>query len=192
MKQQHRNGALPHANNQRKHRTQGPEIGQGIRLGVRVFLLVLLQTTLLPRVRFFGAVPDILLAFVAVTAVTGKGAENERAAVISGISAGFLADAIGGVGFGVSALLYFLTAFFGSFLMRRPAVGIIPALIQFYTFLLPITLLRTVATLISAWVCAPGGFSFLHCLTGTLIPEYFGTLLFAVPIFFLFRVRDNA
>ena len=96
MKQQHRNGALPRTNNQRKHRTQGPEVGQGIRLGVRVFLLVLLQTTLLPRVRFFGAVPDILLAFVAVTAVTGKGTEHERAAVISGISAGFLADAIGG------------------------------------------------------------------------------------------------
>ena len=193
MKQQQRNGGvLPHTSNQRKHRTQGPKVGQGIRLGVRVFLLVLLQTTLVPRIGFFGAVPDILLAFVAVTAVTGRGTEHAKRTVVAGIAAGFLADAIGGVGVGASALLYFLAAFFGSFFINRPATGLFPALIQFYTFFLPITLLRSAVTLISALISAAGGFSFLHCLTGTLLPEYFGTLLFAVPIFFLFRVRDNA
>ena len=191
MKQQYGRGDYrPLSHNRTGNRTQEPSYGHGIRLGVRVFLLVILQVSVIGRIGFFGAVPDILLSYVVTLALTGKSMHRWRIAAVSGLAAGFLADVLGGVGLGVLTLFYFLVGACLPHLLRRGFRGIHEELLFFLTFLAPVTLLRTGVTLLYTLLAMPSGFSFGDFLLGTAFPEFFGTLLFALPVFFLFRGRD--
>ena len=173
-----------------ENRTQGPGYGHGIRLGVRVFLLVILQVSIIARIGFLGATPDILLPYITALAVTGRGAERWRTAAVSGIAAGFLVDALGGAIPGVLALFYFFVGAFLPRLVRRSFRGVIEEGLCFYAALVPCALLRTGVTLFYILMARPSGFSLLACATGTLLPEFLGTLLFSIPVFLLFRGRD--
>lgn len=176
--------------NRLENRTQGPWYGHGIRLGVRVFLLAILQVSVIPRIALFGATPDILLSYLTVLAVTGRQEDRWRTVAVSGIAAGFLADTLGGVGIGVLTLFYFAVGVAVSHLMRRRQCGFWEELLLFYAALIPAALLRGGVTLLYVLLSRPSGFAFSELLLGTLLPELCGTLLFSVPIFFLFRGKD--
>jgi rod shape-determining protein MreD len=171
-------------------RTQGPGYGHGIRLGVRVFLLAILQVSVMPRLAIFGATPDILLAYITVIAVTGRQEGRWKTAAISGIAAGFLADTLGGVGIGVLTMFYFAVGVLVSHLMRRFQYGFLEELLLFMAAIIPASILRGGVTLLYALLSGTAGFEFGVFFFGTLLPEVLGTLLFSIPIFLLFRGRD--
>ena len=175
----------------REARTEGPRTkGQTVLLAVRIFLLVLFQVTVVSRLGFFGAVPDVLLSYLVVLSVTGRRANGWKTLSVSGLALGFLADAIGGVGIPLLGLFYFLVGAVLPNLVRREERNALYELLVSFTVLLPIALLRAGITLLSALLTKVGGFSFLLCLRNVLLPELLGTLVFLLPVFLLFRGRD--
>lgn len=179
---------MPHRDNRTENRTQEPmRKARIILLAVRVFLLVIVQVSVMPRLGLFGATPDILLSYLVVVSVTGIGVRRWRAISLSGLAAGFLVDAIGGVGFGVLPLFYFLIGAFLPNFVRRSPHGIADELLLVVLWLLPAVVLRSAVTLVSAVLTAWGGFSFIVCLTETLLPEMGASLLLALPVFLMFR-----
>ncbi len=176
--------------NRTGNRTQEPMTkGRIIFLAVRIFLLVLVQVSVVSRIGFFGATPDILLAVIVTLSVTGGGADRWREISLTGLFMGFLADAIGGTAIRFSALFYFLVGAILPNLFHREYRSIFEELLFFYAFLVPVVLCKEIVTLLSVLLSAVGGFSFLVCFTSILLPEFFGTLLFALPVFLLFRRR---
>lgn len=183
-------GRSPQGDNRMRNRTQALPYGHGIRMGVRVFLLVILQVSIVSRIGFFGAVPDILLAYVVTLAVTGRSADRWKTVAVSGIAAGFLADTLGGVGIGFLALFYFLVGVGLARFVRRVPMGIPESLLTFLLALAPAAILRSGVTLLYTLLSHPSGFSLGVFLLSSALPEVGGTLLLALPVFFLFRGRD--
>lgn len=191
MKRQTEAGGVPPVrDNRMKHRTRELPYGHAIRLGVRVFLLVLLEVSVVSRIGFFGATPDLLLPYLLTLAVTGHSAERWRTVAVSGIAAGFLLDTLGGVGLGVLALFYLLVSVTASVLFKRAHGGIREELLLFFAALVPAAILRSGVTLLYTLVGGANGFAFGVFLRSVFLPELLGTLLLAIPIFFLFRGRD--
>lgn len=178
-----------YTDNRIKHRTQHSEWRHRLLAGVRVFLLVILQVSLLPRIGFLRASPDILLPFIVVLAVTGQRSDRARVVSVTGILTGFLADTLGSTGIGVLCLFYFLVGAVLSAMMRSGMHSVGEDLLRFYAVLVPVTVLRAGVTLVGI-LLKGNGFDVSVCLFEILIPACIGTLLFALPIFFLFRGRD--
>ena len=165
------------------------------RLTVRIFLLAVLQCTVVPRIGFFGAVPDILLSYLMLASVfRSSGSDGadiaERWKVLSslGIFAGVAVDALGGVGFSFLPLFYFLVTAFASNLTRgvQTGAGFLGELLPFFSFLLPAAVLREGITLLSAFLTLPS-LSLVPFFLTVLLPEFAGTLLYALPVWILFR-----
>lgn len=159
-------------------------------LAVRIFLLALFQVSVVSRLGFFGAVPDMLLCYIVVLSVTGSGIHRWRVISVSGLLLGFLSDAIGGVGIPLLGLFYFLVGAILPNLVRRFRKNAPLELLASFTVLLPTALLRGVVTLLSVLFAGVGGFSFFICFRSVLLPEFLGTLVFLFPTFLLFRGRD--
>lgn len=175
-----------YVDNRTGNRTQEPiKKGRMILLAVRIFLLVLVQTSMVSRLGFFGATPDIFLSFLIVLALRGE--SRWREVSVTGLAMGFLVDAIGGSFVGFSALFYFLVGAVAPNLHHREHRNIFEELLFFYVLLIPAALLGGGVTLFSSLLTAQGSFSFMICLRSVLLPELFGTLLFAFPVFLLFR-----
>lgn len=190
MKRRIETGDTARRDNRTKHRTRELPYGHAIRMGVRVFLLVLLAICVVSRIGFFGATPDILLAYLLTLAATGKRPEKWKTVAVSGIAAGFLLDTLGGVGIGVLALFYLIVGVAASILLRRGMRGIPEELLFFYAVLVPSAILRSLVTLLYTLAEKPVGFSLGAFLGTVALPELLGTLLFALPVFFIFRGRD--
>lgn len=165
--------------------------GRTMLLAVRLFLLVIASCTVVTRIGFFGAVPDVILPCLVVLSLTLGGAASWKTVSVAGLCMGFLVDAIGGVGFGLLSPFYFLVGAFCPNLMRRNGGGILEQLVLFYLYLVPIAVLREGVTLVTLLLQRPNGFSLGVCFTNALLPEFFGTLLFALPVFSLFRERNT-
>ncbi len=164
--------------------------GQAVLLAVRIFLLTLFQVSVVSRLGLFSAVPDMLLCYLVVLSVTGRRAHRWKVISLSGLALGFLTDAIGGVGLPLLGLFYFLVGAILPNLVRRGERSILRELLFSYTALLPVALLRGGITLLSTLLSTAGGFSFAVFLTHVFLPELLGTLVFLLPVFFLFRGRD--
>ncbi|MGH9024579.1 MAG: rod shape-determining protein MreD [Acidimicrobiia bacterium] len=112
-----------------------------IRLGLVVFLVVLLQTTLFSSLRLFGVAADVGLV---VTVAVGY-REGPEAGVIFGFAAGFTMDMFLQTPIGISALTYALTGY-GAGLVQmglarsawwvRPALGALGGLFGGALFIL--------------------------------------------------------
>ena len=190
MKRYRQGGAgLRHTENRAKYRTQHSEWSHKLLSGVRVFVLVILQVSLIPRFSVFGAVPDILLPFLLTLAVTGSSVNRTYTVAITGIAAGFLADALGSTGLGLLTLFYFLIGTLISSTSRGGTHGILEDLARFYAVFVPALLLRGGVTVASI-LLAGHGFDFSVCLTSILIPAWISTLLLSLPVFLIFRGRD--
>lgn len=68
---------------------------------------ILLQISFFPRVKVFGATPDVLIAAVFSVAMF----ENERVGAVFGLAVGFIAEAAGGVGVSLLPLVYMLVGY---------------------------------------------------------------------------------
>ena len=164
--------------------------GRTVLLSVRIFLLALFQVSVVSRLGLFGAVPDMLLCYIVVLAVTGRGGSGWRTLALSGLILGFLCDAIGGVGVSLLGLFYFLVGALLPGLSRRDRGGALYELLLSYIFLIPVAVLRTGITLLSTFFVQTGGFSLQICMRSVLLPELFGTLVLMFPVFLIFRGRE--
>lgn len=150
--------------------------------GIWLFVLAILQTSLFSYLRFFGAVPDLVLPAVVAVAVYDK----ERTGIIAGIVGGVIIDALGGVGLSISPLVYMLCGTLVALLtysvLRR----------DFASFLTgtAISLVITgIFSLLSAYVALGASrFAASHIWSELLIPQYFASLLAGIPVWFFTRL----
>ena len=80
----------------------GQSIAKGVIIAVFVVFFSITQTTLLSRLRPFGAVPDLLLPLVVAVAMS----EREKWGAVVGLISAFVIDALGGVTVMLLPLLY--------------------------------------------------------------------------------------
>ena len=91
---------------------------------------------------------------------------------------------------GIVETVYLLVGAVAASLFSNGFGGGVEEILRFLAVLVSAAVLREGWTLLLLLIDRPLGFAFLPCLTGTLLPEFFGTLLFAIPVFFIFRGRD--
>lgn len=70
-------------------------------------LLILLQISFFPKIRPFGAAPDVLIVAVFAVAMF----ENERVGAVFGLAVGFVVEAAGGIGVSLLPLVYMLVGY---------------------------------------------------------------------------------
>ena len=149
--------------------------------GSMLTVLALLQTTLMTHFRLFGITPDLCLLLVLGIAML-DGPESGGAA---GLTAGFLEGALGGIGMSFLPLLFFAVGYGIGRLSGRALARTFPSYMIFAAVL---CFLRPALTLASIGLAAhTSGFDLTVIMRGTLIPEFFVNLLFAIPMYPLSR-----
>ena len=138
--------------------------------------VIVLQTTLFARVRLFGAVPDLCFAtLILVSYFCGK-----EVGAVTGIVAGFAADALGSVGISLLPVLYLFCGYVCGHFTRAIQPKRFMAYLTVLAAAIPV---RTVITLI--YICI--NYSTIHMLdllVHTLLPEAAGTLLASLILYY--------
>lgn len=148
-------------------------------IGITLFLFAIIQTSVLSRVKPFGVTPDIMLSTVLVFSVycgcyTGA---------ITGITAGFLTDALGSVGFSILPIVYFLIGYIAGYVSKllnlRNSVS--------YLVCLAVSLpLRGITSCIYS-LLSVAEFHFPTFLLELALPEMLGTAIFGILVFLPIR-----
>ena len=145
-------------------------------IGITLFLMVILQTSVLARIKPFGATPDVMLCTVLIVSFC----LGCHAGGITGIVAGFLTDALGAVGFSLLPLIYFFIGYFiGHFIKVLNARRYL-----FYLITLGIALLVRFLTTLLYTLLSAQGFHFPSFLLSVALPEMLGTAVFGVILYF--------
>ena len=160
-----------------------------LRLALRVFVLVLLQVTVISRLRPFSTIPDLPLSYLVVASVVGDNPRRWRSISISGMALGFLSDILGGIGLGLLGLYYFLVGAFCPNFIRRTGGGFFEELLQVYIWFVPFGLLRGLITLIYSAAAEFSSFSVWICLYRVVLPELLATAVLLFPVFCIFRAK---
>ena len=147
------------------------ELVRGGIVALMMTVFALIQTTVFTRLPPFGAVPDLMLSFVIAVAVT----EGEKWGTVTALFSSLVITSVGATGADPAPLLYFVCActagLLSHYVLKKNAV--IRMLYQ-----LGAGLLRAVATLIMLALTVRG-FSLGEVTVGTVIPEFFSTLILA-------------
>ena len=153
--------------------------------GLILLALALTQTTVLHRFPILGTIPDLCLLFVLGTAMF-DGAENGGAV---GIAAGFLENALGGVGISLLPLLFFVIGYGTGLLAGKALARTFPS---YMIFALVFCFLRPAITLADIGLNAhASGFGLNEITEGTLVPEFFANLVAAPPMYLLIRKTNR-
>ena len=144
-----------------------------------MFILAIAESSFFAGIRILPATPDLILAAVAVIAVT----DTRECAAASGIIGGVMADAIGGVGVYLSPMFYLAVAVVTALLSKKMMSRYMSWLALF-----PIALIMR--GMLTAAICyfVGGGSVFSEVLTGIILPEAIVTLIAALPLYPLIRV----
>ncbi len=158
----------------------GEAIGKAAIFAAFIIFFSITQTTLLSRIRPFGAVPDLLLPFVVAVAMS----EREKWGAAIGLISAFVIDALGGVTIMILPLLYV------------PA-GIFCGLLTTYRFrdsFSVAALFTLVTTVLRAFVSLIIGFNTIHGITlqqtftDVVLPGFIANLVFAAIPHLLVRL----
>ena len=181
---------FPYGGQRHEFRTQdGADYRRKLRLALRIFVLALLQVTIISRLRLFSTVPDLLLSYLLVASVVGDNPRRWRSISVSGMVLGFLSDILGGIGLGLLGLYYFLVGAFCPNFIRRTGGGFWEELLLVYTWFIPFGLLRGGITLIYSAVAEFSSFSVWICLYRVVLPELLATAVLLFPVFCIFRTK---
>lgn len=145
-------------------------------IGLTLFFLSIIQTSVLARAKPFGATPDLMISVVVTFAVY----LGCHPGAITGIAAGFLVDALTGVGFSILPLVYFLLGYI---------IGYYAKVQSFPKYLydlicLAISLIVRGITSLAYTALSAGSFHFPTFLVKLALPEMLGTFIFGIVIFF--------
>lgn len=143
-------------------------------IGLILFFVAILQTSVFGRWKPFGVTPDLMITVV----LTFTFFCGYHTGSITGIAAGFLIDALGSTGFSLLPFVYFIFAYLiGYYLKVLNAHGVISYLICF-VIALAVRLFTTLAyTLLSVT-----DFRFSVFMLSVALPELLGTLVFGIVI----------
>lgn len=83
------------------------EVVKHVIYAIAGLLLILLQISFFPKIRPFGAAPDVLIVAVFAVAMF----ENERVGAVFGLAVGFVVEAVGGIGVSLLPLVYMLVGY---------------------------------------------------------------------------------
>lgn len=83
------------------------EVVKHVVYAIAGLLLILLQISFFPKIRPFGAAPDVLIVAVFAVAMF----ENERVGAVFGLAVGFVVEAAGGIGVSLLPLVYMLVGY---------------------------------------------------------------------------------
>ena len=158
----------------------GEAIAKAAILAFFIIFFSITQTTLLARIRPFGAVPDLLLPFVVAVAMS----EKEKWGAVVGLISAFVIDALGGVTIMLLPLLYV-------------PVGIFCGLLTTYRFrdsFSVAALFTVVTTVLRAFISLIIGFNTIHGITlgqtftDVVLPGLLANMVFAAIPHLLVRL----
>lgn len=142
------------------------------------FIIAVAQCSFFANLTFLGVVPNLVIGAVAAISLF----ESEHTSAVASIGAGFLTDALGGSGISISPLLFLSVALLLSALSKKILKGFFPWI-----------LLLTVANLFGI-ACTYLRLLISNTLPSTellfktiILPEFFYTLLFSLPLYFIFK-----
>ena len=145
-------------------------------IGLLLFVMVILQTSVFARSKPFGATPDLMLCTVLIVSFF----LGCHAGGITGIVAGFLTDALGSVGFSLLPLVYFLVGYLiGYYIKVLNARRYL-----FYLITLGIALIVRLITTLSYTLLSTQSFHFPSFMLSVALPEMLGTALFGAALYF--------
>ena len=150
----------------------GQAIAKGVIIAVFIVFFAITQTTLLSRLRPFGAVPDLLLPLVVAVAMS----EKEKWGAVVGIISAFVIDALGGVTVMLLPLLYVPVGIFCGLLTTYRFRDSIPVAAL---FTLVTSVLRFFVSFLLALFTVHGATP-LQALLDFALPGLYANLIFAV------------
>ena len=139
-----------------------------------IFLLAVAQCSFFARIEKLPAIPDLILAAVAVVAVI----DRWETAILSGIVGGVVIDALGGVGISLSPLFYFVVALVLGALAKK----MMQSYLSWVAVMIPALALRAVFTVIQVLLLGNGG-GIVQILGQIVLPELICTAVFSLPIY---------
>ena len=144
-----------------------------------IFLLAVAQCSFFAQLKILPAVPNLMIGVVVAIAML----DSQKSAVVCGISAGFVIDAIGASGLSFSPLFYMLCgALCGVF-----AKKMLPSFLSWAVNLTVFSVLSSLFTLINL-VSRIDDVSLAEAFTGVLLPEMICTYVVCLPIFFIVKL----
>lgn len=147
--------------------------------GVLFFILCVAETSFFGQLSFLSVVPNLALGGVAAVALL----DEERSAVVCGIAAGFLADAIGGSGISLSPLIFMAVAIVCSEISKK----MLPHFLSWLVIMLVAAVLGAMGTVLNIAVNT-SGISIASIAKTLLLPELLATYFISLPIFFLVKL----
>lgn len=151
------------------------------------FILSILQTA---NIRFFGQVPDMLLALVCAVAFIYGG----EAGAILGLLSGVLIITLGGSGFSLAPIMYVLCGYLCGALVNKILSS---NFLSFLAFGAAAGVVRVIFTLIYFGL-ASDEFDLILLIKNVIIGEYFAYFLCIIPAYFavfaiylLFKGKDD-
>ena len=144
-----------------------------------IFLVAIIQCSFFAQLKILPAVPDLILGLVVGIAML----DSQKAAVVCGIGAGFVIDAIGSSGLSLSPLFYMLIGALCGALAKK----MLPRFISWVVNLLVFSATKALFTMLNIFLL-PGGFSFKDTLLSILLPEFVCTFIICLPIYFIVKL----
>ena len=144
-----------------------------------IFIIAVIQCSFFAQLKILPAVPDLVLGLIVAIAML----DSQRAAVVCGIGAGFVIDAIGSSGLSLSPFFYMLIGALCGALAKK----MLPRFISWVVNLLIFSAAKSVLTVLNV-LYLPGGFSFSDTLMGILLPEFICTFIICLPIYFIVKL----
>ncbi len=153
------------------------------RTAIRVIVIALvailfasLQVTLFAEILFFGKSPDLILIFVlCISYFLGR-----YAGAITGIGAGFLIEAMGGMGITLLPLFYLFLGYLVGYFSRT----VNPKIFTTYLIYLAVTLVYHAAITLTNVVMTYQSFHLGRVLLYLLLPEAASTALFGMLLYY--------
>jgi hypothetical protein len=148
-----------------------------------IFLFAVFDATVSPRIGILGTTPSLCLALTASAAVF----DGKKTGSVVGLSAGFLLDALGGVGVSVSPIVWALLGWFSAS-RKHGAPGYDnvnqPFLKRLFNFLICLAICCAIGMAVTALrvVLTAGRINIFSLFVKILLPEAIGTFLYGLPI----------
>lgn len=155
-------------------------IGKIILFFLLIFGSAVVQTSFFGAARFFPATPDLLMAAVIGIAVY----DGERSAAVAGIAAGVLAETLGGSGIMLLPVFYLLVGYVYGIVSR---IFLKKNFLSWLVYMLIAANVRLVYSFAYLMI-TEADLNLFTALTNILIPEFFMTMIFSIPIFFFSRI----
>ena len=144
-----------------------------------IFLLAIAQCAFFAQIKLLPAVPNLMVGTVVAIAML----DSQKSAVVCGIGAGFVIDAIGASGLSFSPLFLMLCgAICGIF-----AKKMLPSFLSWTVNLTVFSIFSAVNTFINV-IYRTKDIPALTVLTEILLPEMICTVILCLPIFFIIKL----